>query len=68
VDDHVVTISYHPLGLLDRLSVPGGYSTRAAGASAAASDADMYLVHGFLRILEDAGTLAASAAGAVMRS
>jgi protein-disulfide isomerase len=43
VDEYVVTIAYHPLGFLDRLSVPGGYSTRAAGAAAAASDADMFV-------------------------
>ena len=43
VDDHIVTLAYHPLGFLDALSVPGGYSTRAAAASAAASDADMFL-------------------------
>src|SRR4051812_25972430 len=43
VDDDIVTIAYHPLGFLDRLSVPDGYSTRAAAASAAASDADMFV-------------------------
>jgi protein-disulfide isomerase len=43
VNDHVVAIAYHPLGFLDRLSVPGGYSTRAAAASAAASDLDMFV-------------------------
>jgi protein-disulfide isomerase len=43
VDDYIVTIAYHPLGFLDRLSVPGGYSTRAAAASAAASDAAMFV-------------------------
>ena len=43
VNDHVVTIAYHPLGFLDRLSVPGGYSTRAAAASAAASALDMFV-------------------------
>jgi protein-disulfide isomerase len=43
VDDRVATLVYHPLGFLDRLSVPGGYSTRAAAASAASSDADMFL-------------------------
>jgi protein-disulfide isomerase len=43
VDEYIVTIAYHPLGFLDRLSVPGGYSTRAAGAAAAASDADMFV-------------------------
>ncbi len=42
VDEHVATLVYPPLGL-DRLSVPGDYSTRAAAASAAASDADMFL-------------------------
>ena len=29
----MATLVYHPLGFLDRLSVPGGYSTRAAAAS-----------------------------------
>jgi protein-disulfide isomerase len=43
VDDYIVTIAYHPLGFLDRLSVPGGYSTRAAAASAAASDVAMFV-------------------------
>jgi protein-disulfide isomerase len=43
LDDDVATLVYHPLGFLDRLSVPGGYSTRAASASAAASDADTFL-------------------------
>jgi protein-disulfide isomerase len=42
-DDHIATIAYHPLGFLDRLSVPGGYSTRAAAAAAAAADVDMFL-------------------------
>jgi protein-disulfide isomerase len=36
-------MGYHPLGFLDQLSVPGGYSTRAAAASACASDVDMFL-------------------------
>src|ERR1044072_8738031 len=43
VDDGVATLVYHPLGFLDRLSVPGGYSTRAAAASAASSAAYMFL-------------------------
>lgn len=43
VDDGVATLVYHPLGFLDRLSVPGGYSTRAAAAAGASSNADMFL-------------------------
>jgi protein-disulfide isomerase len=43
VAQHVITMVYHPLGFLDRLSVPGGYSTRAAAASGCASDVDMFM-------------------------
>ncbi len=43
VHDHVARLVYHPLGFLDQLSVPGGYSTRAAAASGAASDANTFL-------------------------
>jgi len=43
VDQGIITMVYHPLGFLDQLSVPGGYSTRAAAASACASDVDMFL-------------------------
>jgi protein-disulfide isomerase len=43
VDEYIVTLAYHPFGFLDQLSVPGGYSTRAAAASAAASDVDMFM-------------------------
>ena len=43
LEDQVATLVYHPLGFLDRLSVRGGYSTRAASASAAAADADRFL-------------------------
>jgi hypothetical protein len=30
--DHIITLVYHPLGHLDRLSSSHGYSSRAAGA------------------------------------
>jgi protein-disulfide isomerase len=43
IDQRIITMVYHPLGFLDQLSVPGGYSTRAAAASACASDVDMFL-------------------------
>jgi protein-disulfide isomerase len=39
----VTTLAYHPLGFLDSLSMPGGYSTRAASASACASDVGMFV-------------------------
>ncbi|MDX6706245.1 MAG: hypothetical protein QOF69_3135 [Solirubrobacteraceae bacterium] len=42
VKDHIITLVYHPLGFLDRLSSPHGYSSRAAGASACASDVGMF--------------------------
>jgi protein-disulfide isomerase len=42
VSDHVITLVYHPLGFLDRLSKPFGYSSRAAGAAASASDVGMF--------------------------
>jgi protein-disulfide isomerase len=37
VEDGAITMVYHPLGFLDRLSTTG-YSSRAAGASGCASD------------------------------
>jgi protein-disulfide isomerase len=43
VADDIVTIAYHPLGFLDQLTMPSGYSTRAAAASGAASDLDMFV-------------------------
>jgi protein-disulfide isomerase len=37
--EEAITMIYHPLGFLDRLSHPAGYSSRAAAASGCASDA-----------------------------
>jgi protein-disulfide isomerase len=41
VDSGVITLVYHPLGLLDRLSTTR-YSTRAAAASGCASDGERF--------------------------
>jgi len=42
VHDEIITLVHHPLGFLDGLTVPGGYSTRASAASACASDAGRF--------------------------